>query len=109
MTEQELFDPYRATSIVTPGGEVYIPRSQAAQFLTRCNEEGFGVLGIDCIRKNSNRIIIDNELIADFSSRTGEDDSSFLQNTLLDAMQFLDALEGDDVFLSFTLKRVSCS
>jgi len=106
MTEQELYEPYLIASIVTPGGEVYIPKRQAAQFLARCNRGRFGILGIDCIRQEGNRTILDSELIADFSSRTREDDSSFLRKTYEDALRFLENIEGDDIFLSFTLKQV---
>ncbi|MDP1696627.1 MAG: hypothetical protein U0975_00960 [Erythrobacter sp.] len=106
MTEQELYEPYRTASIVTLGGEVYIPKRQAAQFLARCNKEGFGILGIDCIRQEGNRTILDSELIADFSSRAREDDSSFLRSTFEDALRFLDGIEGDEIFFSFTLKQV---
>lgn len=107
MTEQELYEPYRAASIVTSGGEVYIPKCQAAQFLALCNSEGFGILGIDCIRQEGNKAILDSELIADFSSRTREDYVSFLRNTFEDALRFLDNIKGNEVFLSFTLKQVN--
>lgn len=106
MTEQELYEPYRTTSIVTLGGEVYIPKRHVDQFLVRCNREGFGILGIDCIRQEGNRMILDSELIADFSSRTHEDDLSFLRNTFEDALRFLGNIEGDEIFFSFTLKQV---
>lgn len=106
MTEQELYEPYRATSIVTLGGEVYIPRRLADQFLARCNREGFGILGIDCIRQEGNQTILDSELIADFSSRTHEADSAFLRNTFEDALRFLDNIEEDQIFFSFMLKQV---
>ena len=107
MIEQELYEPYRAASIVTPGGEVYIPKRQAVQFLVQCSKKGFGILGIDCVRREGSGAILDSQLIADFSSRAREDDSSFIINTFEDAMRFLDNIDGDEIFFSFTLKQVN--
>jgi hypothetical protein len=89
LTQQKIFDLYSPYGIVQ-GGELYLPLTQALNFLESCQRSNLAVIGIEgFIWQNHQEIIPQLDAIADFSSVASPDWKTYQATCNQAAQSFL--------------------
>lgn len=76
LSEEQIYARFTSNGIVTEGGEVYIPKISAAEFIELCEKNDLAVIGIEGLVYSDGNLIPQLDLIADYSSSHSSDWSS---------------------------------